>query len=420
MTFPASVRRGMCYNGAMQTATRNPCVLYLSMIEGSPSQESKLAGIRRYCSTRGWDVVAVNREDATPENLKGLLRRHRPVGCVVEGVGRHADLPPRLFGGTPVSYIGYPRDLTAGRPNFNFDTDSIAKTAFRELSADNPACYAAVGHPRPWKWSRGRVRAFRLTVLASGAQCLAFPAIPLSRFESDEAFVLRLSKWIAKLPLHCAVFAVSDETALLVTRAARLARRPIPRSLALLSVDNFADICENADPPISSIQLDFEREGYMAAKTIGDEVSAAKGAKRGKASADSASLASKNDLIGPLLTVRRKSTSGRGRREKFVLKALEMIRAEACDGLTARKLLARFPVSKTLFNLRFREAVGHSVLDVILHVRLEQACTLLAQTDTAIGAVPALCGFRCDRTLDALFRARFGISMRDWRKRNAR
>jgi LacI family transcriptional regulator len=123
--------------------------------------------------------------------------------------------------------------------------------------------------------------------------------------------------------------------------------------------------------------------------------------------------------MGPLFTVRRESTRGRGRREPRILEAAEMIRREACDGLTARALAARFPGSRRLFDMRFREAMGHSVLDEILHVRLEKAFILLAQTDTAIGAIPGLCGFGSDSDLDVLFRKRCGMSMRDWRKRNA-
>ena len=97
-----------------------------------------------------------------------------------------------------------------------------------------------------------------------------------------------------------------------------------------------------------------------------------------------------------------------------------MIRREACDGLTAAALAARFDCSRRLFNMRFREATGHSVLDEILHVRLERAFTLLAKTDTAIGAIPQLCGFRTNRALDFLFHSRFNSSMSEWRKRNSR
>ena len=406
-----------------------PCVLYLSVIEGSPSHAAKLAGIRRYCSSRGWNAVPIFRGELSAAALPAILRRHHPVGCVVDGVGRHCDLPPRLFRGLPLSYIGYPPGTTGCAPNFHFSASAIAETALRELAVGMPPCYAAVGFPNSaLDWSRLRVRAFRAAVLAAGARCRVFPGLPHREREEVEPFVARLAPWLARLPEHCAVFAVSDETAALVARAARLAGRNIPRSLTLLSVDNFTDICEGATPPISSIQLDFEREGYMATKMLGDEIPSGDataqrrriecGRLRPRAAETPAETAG-IFTIGPLLTVRRRSTAGRGRREKFVLDAIDIIRREATDGLTPSALIARFSVSKSLFNLRFREAVGHSVLDEINHARLEKACTLLAQTDTAIGAIPGLCGFDCNRTLDAIFRARFKMSMRQWRKENA-
>ena len=35
------------------------------------------------------------------------------------------------------------------------------------------------------------------------------------------------------------------------------------------------------------------------------------------------------------------------------------------------------------------------------------------------GAIPGLCGFGCDSTLDVLFRRRTGLSMRAWRKQHS-
>ncbi len=380
-----------------------PTLLYLSMIADVPSHRRKLAGIVRYCAVRGWQAVPVPRAESTPDAVPGLLRRFRPVGCVVEGVGRHADLPPGLFRGVPVSYIAYPRSMAGRHPNFHFDSEVIVETALRELSLGKPSCYAAIGHPRPWSWSLFRARIFRKQVRAAGAKCFSFPSRPVAEDEPWDDFVRRLSPWLARLPEHCAVFAVSDETAALVARAARAAARHIPKSLTLLSVDNFAELCESATPPISSIELDFEREGYLAARSV-EEALPVRPIER----------------LGPLLVARRKSTGGRGRHEPWVSDAVEAIRREATSGLTAAALIARYPVSKRLFTMRYREATGHSVLDDILHVRLEKACALLADTDTAIGAIPGLCGFCCDRTLDALFRSRFGVSMLAWRRKHAR
>ena len=406
-SVPVFSRTGGKFSGTGRVAGPSGTVLYLSMVAGSPSHAAKFDGIRRYCSSRGWNAVAVAREDVSAASLPALLRRHRPSGCVVDGIARHVELPPRLFRGLPVSYIGYPSVLTGDKPNFIFDPAAIAAAAMRELSAGRPPCYAAVGFLVRAKWAINRVNAFRDAVAAAGAKCLVFPGGRRDDGESPDGFIERLARWLADLPDRCAVFAVSDEVAVQVVRAARLAGRPVPRSLTLLSVDNFPDLCEHADPPISSIRLDFEREGWLAAAALSPNFRT----RSGRLDAEDA-------VLGPLLVVRRKSTGGRGRHEPWILEAVEAIRREACDGLTARALSSRFPGSRRLFEMRFREATGHSVLDEILHVRLEKASALLAETETAIGSVPALCGFRSNRTLDALFRSRFGLSMRDWRKRN--
>jgi transcriptional regulator GlxA family with amidase domain len=117
-----------------------------------------------------------------------------------------------------------------------------------------------------------------------------------------------------------------------------------------------------------------------------------------------------------LLVERRVSTRGRGRREPYILKAVETIRAKACDGLTAAKLASRFSGSRHLFEMRFREAMGHSVLEEILQVRLERVLELLARRDVPIGAIATFCGFRTDGELRKLFLSRFHVSMREWRR----
>ena len=98
------------------------------------------------------------------------------------------------------------------------------------------------------------------------------------------------------------------------------------------------------------------------------------------------------------------------------MKALEVIRLEACNGLTAANLASRFPGSRKLFELRFREAMGHSVMDEIQHVRMQHVFDLLSRPDFPISAIASFSGFDCDRELRRQFRARTGTSMREWRK----
>ncbi|MBQ6246829.1 MAG: helix-turn-helix domain-containing protein, partial [Kiritimatiellae bacterium] len=155
---------------------------------------------------------------------------------------------------------------------------------------------------------------------------------------------------------------------------------------------------------VSSIRLDFEREGYMAAQLVGKT-------RLGREGADEAVS------VPPLMTVRRDSTGGSGRRDPHVLQAVERIRREACNGLEAAAVIARAPGSKSLFNQRFREATGHSVHDEIERVRLDKAFALLSQTDTSVGAIAGLCGYRTHIALHKAFRLRTGMSMSEWRAR---
>lgn len=223
----------------------------------------------------------------------------------------------------------------------------------------------------------------------------------------------RLSAWLSSLPRHCAVFAVNDETAAVVAKAARVARLSIPRDLTLLGVDNDTSICEASHPTLSSIQMDFESAGFLAARLLAAKMT--DGARR-SLPGGGAATAGDAVAIGPLLSIRRESTRGTGRREPRILEAVEIIRREACDGLTVGSLAARFPGSRRLFELRFREAMGCSVLDEIQHVRMQKVFTLLTSTDTPIGAIADFCGFGSDRALRKFFRLREGVSMTMWRR----
>ena len=393
-----------------------PTILYLYLNDKPRDRVQELTwdGIRRYVAARGWEAVAWH--DARPEGLAAFLEAHSPVaGCVVECSDDNATLPPRLFGRIPVAYLHAAPSFFGGRgARVATDNEAVARLAFRELSAGRPAAYAFVGDYRGVFWSRARGRAFHALAAAVGAECRLF------RHVADRAArKARLAKWVAALPRRTAIFAANDFAAADVIAAAHTAGRAIPRDLTLIGVDNNPALCELSTPSITSIQLDHERAGFLAARMVG-YVLAAKDAKNSKkSSAFFASFtAEKNTALSPLLAIRRESTRGRGRREPNILAAVELIRREACNGLTARDVIARAPGSKSLFNLRFREAMGHSVHDEIEHVRFEKVFTLLTQTDTPIGAIAALCGYRSNIALHKAFRLRTGMSMNEWRRQN--
>ena len=410
-------------------------ILYIDMVQNNPSQLLKLAGIRRHARLRGWEVATVTRDELREKDLRTVLAGHRPIGVVVEGSGRTVDYMPRVFGSIPATYIEYPAEAMTGKaPNVVIDDAAVADAAFRELSQWKPAAFAAVGFLVPHPWSIARVGAFMQRCRRAGAECGVFPA---NGPESEESRLARLSGWIAGLSRHTAIFAASDATAEAVERAANAVCRHVPKDLSICSTDNIAEICENAPTPVTSIQLDFERIGFVAARALGEIISRRDAeTRRSQTLCGSAPLREEHVSgtlhetkplpIGPLLVTRRKSTSGRGRHEPWILRAVEIIRDGACNGITIAGVIGRLEkemgrsVPRRTFDLRFREALGHSAFDEILHVRLDAVCVRLAQTDTPVTAIHDFCGFGCYSALDAVFRSRFGMSMRAWRERNSR
>lgn len=380
-----------------------PTILYLNTEPDSHIHAMTLAGMRRYAAHCGWSVKPIPRQDAGPEALAALLAAHHHViGWVVESHNGSCIHDPTLFGNAPVVFLHPPPELRAGRTVcVTTDNAGVARMAFRELSADRPAAFAAAGIAFGYPWSDERVRVFRSLCKASRTPCLVFdPTGGDSRTRPR-----RLRDWVATLPRHSAVFAVSDFVAIEIAAAARTTGRSIPRDLTLIGVDNDEKFCEASRPGLSSILLDHERAGFLAARLLAAEMT------KKRTNAPSA-------VIGPLLVVRRESTRGRGRREKFVLDAVETIRREACNGLSVANLAGRFRCSRRLFDLRFREAMGHSALDEILQTRFERVFALLSRPDVSIGSIADFSGFGCQYELRKLFRLRYGCSLSQWRRDN--
>jgi len=398
---------------------QHTALLYLNFIADEEKHRRKLAGIVRYARARGFGVAAVPLSRCAPQSFPALLARINPAGCIVEGSELHIrDVPLSLFGKVPFVVLDPAIRLSDCRAleAVVCDNGAVGSAAFRELSANAPACFAAVPSGSLAPWSAERLETFKAHCASIGEKCLVFPG----RCNEDPGRrVARLADWLGGLPRHSAIFAANDWTASHVVSAAAAIGLHIPKDITLVGVDGMPETADDAAPlRVSTIQLDFELAGYLAAKSLVGLL-AAGGA--GKDAADGAPAQARDGkgkvryAFGPLFVMRKESTRGYGRSEPRILQAVETIRREACDGLSAAALAARFPGSRKHFERRFREAMGHSILDEIIHVRLERVKEMLANTEKSISAITDFCGFSTERELQKLFKGRIGMSMRQWR-----
>ena len=397
-------------------------ILYVNFRPDAGIDKMRLAGLRRFAAGRGWRVETLDHEVCSPESLREALSRLRPVGCAVEAWDPHTALRPSLFGRVPVVYFSLPPNRAgwSGVRLIECDNALVARMAFKELSSTKPSSYAVLSCWKSERWAVERIEAFRECCREAGADC------HVAYFHDGGAAecpmrARAMVPWVASLPRRCAIFAVNDCCAHCAAKALAAAGRHSPWTATLVGADG-------VDPPqrdralaetVSTVRLDFELAGYLAAKML-ESLFATKDTKNRKGFVNSVSFVAKKQVdsftFPPLLVDRRKSTRGHGRRDPRILDAMAVIRREACDGLTASVLAARYEGSRRLFEIRFREAAGHSVLDEIINVRMARAVDLLANTEMRIEAIANFCGFNTELAFWKAVRKRTGVSPLDFRK----
>ena len=120
--------------------------------------------------------------------------------------------------------------------------------------------------------------------------------------------------------------------------------------------------------------------------------------------------------MGVKAVIHRESTAELSTSGKLVQKAVAYIRHHALEGIGVADVVAHLQVSRRLADLRFRELQHSSIGEEITRVRLAEVQRRLRATKEPIDAIAVQCGYANPNYLKNLFRKRFSMSMRDFRK----
>ena len=283
------------------------------------------------------------------------------------------------------------------------DTAAVGELAADYFLSRKFTHYAYVGEVRNLDWSVSRGNAFAGRVRKAGFDCHLYGTLPKAVQEDAGLERDRLCAWLRDLPKPIALLAAMDNRGRQVMDACAWAGLAVPREIAVLGVDNDDDLCETTTPPMSSILLDAERVSFEAAQHLDDLM-------RG--------ITRKRKIItyGPAHVVSRQSTETTQIADIVVIQALEFIALNACAGIGVPDVVRHTRASRRLAEQRFRQALGHTILDEILRVRLARVCTLLKETNLPISRITHMCGFESDSHLGVVFRKLHACTMRDYRK----
>ena len=365
----------------------------------------EFAGVYERAAAHHWRVIELELA-RTARPLRELVVQWHPAGCILEGCSVSSGEAKRAFKGIPVVNLD-PDIKTAAiaRHTVTSDPATVSNWAARELLRTKPASCAYFGWSSKTVWSAERGRIFKEALRRESN-------IPFAIFDDEWdigdtlGVQKKLAKFLSRLPRPIGIFAANDYAAVQVAEACRLSRLECPSDFTLVGVDNEEMHCECADPTITSIEQDFREAGRLAADLLAELIANPK-------------LPPRHLKFGSVRLVRRQSTRSFMICDQRIARAVERIRRDATTGISAADILAEIPFSRRLAEKRFRAATGKTILEEIQDVRFEKICELLA-TDIPIGHIASRCGMQSDSFLKRFFKARTGLTLREWRNRQMR
>ena len=357
--------------------------------------ENVLNGIRRRIGT-DFELQTVDYE-VNKATLKKLLRFWNPAGCIYVGAEGLGKISHAAFGRVPVVYMD--RTPLSDDPRLDVvqDYEENGQIAARELIQPELSGYAYVGYKIKTHWSQARGRAFREAIRLNGKECRMFDE---SNANGDR--LKHLERWLIDLKKPIGVFAANDLTADEVLTICKRNQIPIPDEVSLLGIDNVTEICEKASPKISSIASDFEQGGWLCADLLLERIckpNMRKGLRK----------------YPSLGVVTRASTCKTHGFSKQILRAINDIRARACEGLSVDDVATSMGCSRRMAEMRFRQATRMTIKDAITDARLDRAKVLLKDKNMPLSKIVTGCGYGTENAFRIAFKKKFGITLRQGR-----
>ncbi len=300
-------------------------------------------------------------------------------------------------------------DLSSARriesiPLVETDDDAIAKLALDHLRERGYRQFAFCGLEE-FAWSRFREKHFVDACRNQEMPCHVYRS--RSNIQGSRSLVplekKRLAKWLLKLPKPIGLFAAYDIQAQIVLDVCRSHSIPVPEQIAVLGVDNDPLLCNLSTPSLSSVIPNAIGAGMLAAELLEQLMSNDKTVSPGK-------------LLAPLGIAQRQSTDVTAVDDPLIAQAMQFIRENACNGINVEDVLRTVPLSRRLFESRFRKATGKTPHEMITQRRLSRVELLLRDTDLSQEEIARRCGFEYAEYMNTLFRKQHGISPGVYRK----
>lgn len=179
----------------------------------------------------------------------------------------------------------------------------------------------------------------------------------------------------------------------------------IPEQLALLGAGNHDVICGAMDPELSSIDINYRKVGYEAAKLL-------HGLMEGTVEAPT------TVLVPPQEVVMRKSTGSFTTGDPDITKALQYMNDHLTEPLPVETIAKAVKIGRQSLERRFKQHLGRSITDALIQMRVEKLMRLLANSTESIKCLYPQVGFGTAVNMHNMFKRHTGMTPHAYRKRH--
>lgn len=360
-------------------------------------------GILEYARTQGtWTIY---------EEPLGYLRESTPVGRLANLRDWHAEgaIVPADRAAEVVA-LGLPTVVAIGTRTAGVKAHQLL-CADEEIGQMGAAALLGLGlHHFAYSGFAGlessdyRERGFRTKLEEAGRSLHVHSSAPPPQGRSWPVEQQHLAAWLHSLPKPTGIMACNDGWAGMLVETCRLSDIRVPDEIAILGVDNDAEICNNAGPPLSSIALGSERGGYEAAALLDVLMAGGK-------------PPSEPPLVHPIEVVSRKTTETLVVADAVVARALRFIRENANRDIRVADLPVASGVSRRALQDRFRQYLSRTPLEEIHRCRVERIARLLVDTEMTVREIAAASGFDLDAHVSRFFSRQTGTTPLEYRRK---
>lgn len=252
-------------------------------------------------------------------------------------------------------------------------------------------------------WNIVRAENFEQKIVEAGFTVHNYPIPPSNIRQYWEKEKPYLVEWLKSLPKPLGIMCANDVRAKDISEACKLAKMRVPDEVALIGVDNDEFICDLAEPPISSIPLNFERAGYEVAEWL-DSVMAGK------------KIAHRTIVIHPQPVVVRQSTDILKISDMEVAKAVQFIRLHANNLISVREVADEVGLSPRRLQERFSKVLSTTISDEIRRVRIRKIEQMLVETNLSITQIAESLGYSTSAHISRYFKKETGHSLLQHRR----